>query len=73
MTTEGSAGVARMSGVAVTAIVIGADLACAGEPASVTVAVKVDVPLAVGMPEMMPVAAEMERPAGRLPETIDQV
>jgi hypothetical protein len=48
------------------------DLVCAGLPASVTVAVKLVVPLAVGVPEITPVAAASDRPAGRLPVVIDQ-
>jgi hypothetical protein len=39
----------------------------------VTVAVKLDVPLAVGVPEMIPVVASRVSPAGRLPAVIDQV
>ena len=34
---------------------------------------KLDVPLVVGVPEMMPVVAARVSPAGRLPEVIDQV
>lgn len=49
------------------------DLVWAGEPASVTAAVKVAVPLAVGVPEIRPVDVFMLSPAGRLPETKDQV
>jgi hypothetical protein len=40
---------------------------------SVTVVVKVEVPVAVGVPEMVPVVAARVRPAGRLPELIDHV
>ncbi len=43
------------------------DLVCAGLPASVTVAVKLKVPVAVGVPEMTPVAGARLSPAGRLP------
>jgi hypothetical protein len=39
---------------------------------SLTVAVKLYVPLVVGVPEMMPVVAARVTPAGRLP-VIDQV
>jgi hypothetical protein len=49
-----------------------ADFDCAGLSASVTVTVKLDVPLAVGVPEIVPLADRL-RPAGRLPERIDQV
>ena len=48
-----------------------ADVDCAGLSASVTVAVKVDVPLVVGVPEIMPVLAARLSPAGRLPALID--
>jgi hypothetical protein len=37
--------------------------------ASVTVTVKFDVPVAVGVPEMTPIAAMSDSPAGRAPET----
>jgi len=40
---------------------------------SVTVVVKLEVPVAVGVPEMVPVVAARVRPAGRLPELIDHV
>ena len=40
---------------------------------SVTVVVKVEVPVAEGVPEMVPVVAARVRPAGRLPELIDHV
>jgi hypothetical protein len=40
---------------------------------SATVAVKAAVPLAEGTPEMTPVDAARVRPAGSLPEVIDQV
>ncbi len=49
------------------------DLVCAGLSASATVAVKLKVPLAVGIPEMMPVPGERLRPAGRLPALMDQM
>jgi hypothetical protein len=41
---------------AATVIESGTDLVCAGLPASVTVAVKLAVPVAVGVPEIRPVA-----------------
>jgi hypothetical protein len=50
-----------------------ADLVCTGLPLSVTVAVKLKVPLAVGVPEIRPVLEAMVRPAGRLPEVIDHL
>ena len=73
MAPEGRAEAVKVSGAATTTIDIDADAVCLGEPLSFTVAVKLNVPLAVGVPEMTPVAAEIERPAGRLPEAIDQV
>jgi hypothetical protein len=48
------------------------DLVCAGLLLSLTVAVKVNVPLAVGVPEITPLLAVSVRPFGRLPEVIDQ-
>ncbi len=46
---------------------------CAGLPPSVTRAVKLYVPLVVGVPEMTPVAALSVRPGGNEPEAIDQL
>jgi hypothetical protein len=48
------------------------DLDWIGEPLSLTDAVKLNVPLAVGVPEIKPVDAVRLRPAGREPEVIDQ-
>lgn len=69
---EGTEEVLRVRDVAVTAIDSVTDLVCAGFSASVTVAVKPAVPLAVGVPEMIPVAGTSVSPAGRLPVEIDQ-
>jgi hypothetical protein len=44
-----------------------------GLDASETEAVKLKVPLAVGVPETIPVVAPRLRPDGRLPEVTDQV
>ena len=52
---------------------IEADLFWAGLDESATAAVKLKVPLAVGVPEMRPVDAARLRPAGSEPEVIDQV
>jgi hypothetical protein len=49
-----------------------ADAVCAGDELSVTVTVKLDVPVVVGFPEITP-ALDMESPAGRLPEVTDQL
>ena len=40
---------------------------------SVTVAVKFDVPLVDGVPEIVPLVAARVSPAGRLPDVIDHV
>lgn len=58
---------------AATTIEVAADFVCAGEPLSVTVAVKLDVPLVVGVPEIIPVVAARVSPAGNVPTVIDQV
>ena len=42
------------------------DLLCAGLPLSVTVAVKLEVPLATGVPAIVPFAPS-DKPAGKLP------
>jgi hypothetical protein len=49
------------------------DFVCAGVSVSMTVAVRLKVPLAVGVPETMPVAAPRLSPVGRAPEVIDQL
>ena len=49
------------------------DLLWTGFSASATVAVKLNVPAAVGFPEMIPSDGTRLRPVGRLPEEIDQV
>jgi hypothetical protein len=48
-----------------------AEVASAGLPPSVTVAVKVETPLAVGTPEIVPADDARVRPRGSLPEVID--
>ena len=57
---------------AATAIERLTDFVNAGAPLSVTVAVKLVVPLAVGVPEIAP-AGERVRPVGRFPLVIDHV
>jgi hypothetical protein len=49
------------------------DMVWTGLPLSLTVAVKFEVPDAVGVPEIVPLVAARVSPAGRLPELIDQV
>jgi hypothetical protein len=49
------------------------DSVCTGLPASLTVTVKLLVPVAVGVPEIRPVAEARLRPAGRLLALTDQV
>jgi hypothetical protein len=64
---------APVGGAAKVVIVVTADFVCTGLLLSVTVTVKVDIPLAVGVPEIVPVVDAKVRPPGRLPEVIDQV
>ncbi len=78
MVPEASAVPERTSAVGVGAvgavtIVSAADAVCVGELLSVTVTVKLEVPLAAGVPEITPVDAESASPAGRLPEVTDQL
>lgn len=48
-----------------------ADLVCTGLLLSLALTTKVDVPLAVGVPEITPVPAARVSPAGKLPDAID--
>jgi hypothetical protein len=57
---------------AFTAIDSCADAVCAGDPLSVTVTVKLDVPVFVGVPEITP-PLDIVSPAGRLPDVTDHV
>jgi hypothetical protein len=52
---------------------VAADFVCTGLLLSVTVTVKLNVPPAVGVPEITPLAPARTNPAGRLPELTDQV
>ena len=54
-------------------IEVAADFVCAGLPLSATVIVKFEVPVALGVPEITPVASARVNPAGKLPELIDHV
>ena len=56
-----------------TTIEVAADFVRAGLLLSVTVAVKLEVPPVVGVPEMVPVVADRVSPAGSAPAVIDQV
>lgn len=58
---------------AATTIDVAADCVWAGELLSVTVAVKLYVPLADGVPEIIPVVAARVSPVGRVPAVIDHV
>jgi hypothetical protein len=49
-----------------------AEAFCTGDPLSFTATVNVQVPLAIGEPEITP-ALESANPAGRLPEATDHV
>jgi len=57
----------KTRGTAATTMERETDLVWAGLAESVTVAVKLAVPLAVGVPEMTPVVGDKLRPAGRAP------
>jgi len=50
-----------------------AEAEVAGEPESVTLTVKLEVPAVVGVPEITPVAAASVRPAGSEPEVMLQL
>jgi hypothetical protein len=62
-----------VSDVAAMVIDIAVERVWTGLLLSLTLAVKVNVPLAVGVPEISPLLAASVNPAGRLPELIDQV
>jgi hypothetical protein len=49
------------------------DWVCAGLPPSLTFTVRLLVPLALGVPEISPVAEARLRPAGRLPAVTDHL
>jgi hypothetical protein len=72
-TTEGSAEGVNTSGVGDTRIAVAADVVWAELLLSVTVAVRAEVPLIEGTPEMTPVDAARPSPTGSLPEVIDQM
>lgn len=69
---EGSVEVVIVSEPPATTSDIAADFVCTGFPLSLTVAVKLDVPLVTGIPEIIPVVGARVNPVGRLPEVIDQ-
>lgn len=58
---------------AATTIELVADAVWTGVALSATVAVKLYVPFAVGVPDMIPVAVAMVSPAGRAPAVTDHV
>jgi hypothetical protein len=58
---------------AATTIEVAADFVWAGLLLSVTITVKLDVPVTDGVPEITPVVADMVNPAGRLPDGMDHV
>ena len=70
---EGNADEVIVSNVAAMAIDMGVDRVWVGLLLSLTVAVKVNVPLVVGIPEISPLPAAKVKPVGRLPNVIDQV
>ena len=64
--------IVNVLGAALTAIDSCAEAVCAGDALSFTLTVKVEVPLAVGDPEITP-APDSDNPAGKLPEAIYHV
>jgi hypothetical protein len=64
--------IVNVAGVALTVIDSCAETVCTGDPLSVTLTVKVEVPLTVGDPEITP-ALDSDNPTGRLPEASDHV
>jgi hypothetical protein len=73
LVAESSVEEVMVRGLAVVAIVKATDFVWDGELLSLTVAVKLDVPLEEGVPEIVPVVAVIERPAGSCPDVMDQV
>jgi hypothetical protein len=71
-TPEGTVVVVSTSGAAVIVTDIATELVSSGSLWSVTVAVKGYVPLAVGVPEINPLAPASVSPGGRLPPVTDQ-
>jgi len=65
---NGGVATVEVDGATTTAVV--ADVVCAGPLLSVTIAVKVTVPVVVGTPEIVPVAGTSASPAGSLPDLI---
>ncbi len=70
---EGRSGDTIFSGEGATVIEVAIELVCLGLPESTTVAVKLNVPLVVGVPEIKPVNATIERPGGNCPDVMDHV
>ncbi len=71
--TAGSAGEVIVSGTGATTIDADANFDWTGLLLSLTVTVKVEVPLIVGEPEIIPVEDVSLSPAGSWPKLIDQV
>ena len=73
---DGNVGVLIASAAALVPVTLNttaADLVRTGLDESLTVVVMGKLPLAVGLPVMMPVLAARVSPAGSVPEEIDQV
>ncbi len=70
--TEGRAGTDAVRGVGETTMDAVRAADCTGLLLSVTVAVKLEVPLAVGIPEINPEGDKVS-PEGRLPAVMDQL
>jgi len=67
--------IALLPTASVPAVLMVMERACCTEAdkLSVTLAVKFDVPVALGVPLMTPVDALRLKPGGKFPETVDQV
>ena len=73
LVADGSAEVVMAREAEAMVMEVATDFVWIGLPLSLTDAVKLKVPPAVGVPEMTPVVGVRVSPAGRLPEAIDQV
>jgi len=73
LVADGSAEVVMARVAEAMVMEVATDFVWTGLPLSLTDAVKLKVPPAVGVPEITPVVGARVSPAGRLPEVIDQV
>jgi hypothetical protein len=71
--TTGSVGILIVNALGATTTLIAADVARFGLLLSLTVVVKLEVPLTLGVPEITPVDESRLSPAGKLPALIDHL